>query len=196
MRDQYEGREFFSPENTEFTINGKTIFLETDDKKIAFLQQMKDAGVDFSFKAFLDQMEHRLGWFKDFYSDWEIIKLTRSDRFSHFMSYIMHTESFTSLLELEMEEGKTSFIEDFLQYTYKLDQISFHDHHLIYEELDDDILTSFFGMEQSIGLEGTAKFRDRITGMKSNRDYRVEFRHYDQLKDVFLNTMARMEESQ
>lgn len=193
VRDRYEGSELFDFDNVDFVVDGEMIQLRNFDQKIEFLRARRAMGVEYSIKIFYDQIEHRLPWFEEFYSDWEVIKLTRKDAFSQFMSYIMHTPSFLEMVEIDLDHGLKRFVEDFMSYYYRMEDFDHYDHHFVYEELTDDILSKFFEIDDILRDHQMVEFRGLLSDMKVERDYRSECKHYDTIREIFYNVKDSMD---
>lgn len=195
IRDQFRGSELFNRDNTVFTLGDDRFELPTFDSKIEFLSDMRSKGKEMSVKIFYDQIEDNMQWFTDFYADWEIIKLTRSDRFAHFMSYIMHTDSFLELVENELGEGSGGFMEDFITHLNNFDRFGPCHHSFIYEDINDEILWSYFGLDGKISPTNMDYFNQMVVGNKSNKDYRTECKYYDSIRQMFYTVLTDMEDS-
>lgn len=195
IRDQFNGSELFNRDNKEFVLGNDRIELPTFDSKIKFLADMRSKGTEISVKIFYDQIEDNLQWFTDFYSDWEVIKLTRLDRFAHFMSYIMHTDSFLELVEKELGEGDTGFMEDFISYLNRFDRFDGYHIGFVYEDIDDAMLSPYFGVSDVPGLPDLDHFKLMLVSNKNDRDYRAECKYYDRIEQMFYTVLSDMNDS-
>lgn len=193
IRDQFGGCELFNAENAQFTVSGQLIELFGIEQKMKFLTDARDNGVEYSVKLFYDQMEGSTIWFENFYADWEVIKLTRNEMFCHFISYITHTPAMFDLVKQEIELGETGFMEDFISYSHRLDDFGFYDYHLIYEEITDQSLSSFFGMNEFVDVEGLDAFWEILAENKRKNDQPIDPVYRDILEEIFYTVKVRMD---
>jgi len=170
LQDQFGGVEFFNKENIKFD---NLSFISLEDK-INFLESERLAGREYSIKVFLDQIENYHDWFFNFYKDWEIIKLTRRELFNQFISYTCHTPEFHDLFFKELVTGQKGFIKDFLKWQDLLNLVQ-TDSHLVYEDLTDEFLSSYFKVSINYNF----------ISHKSNIDYTKKFLLHDHAKKIF-----------
>lgn len=170
LQDQFEGFEFFNKDNIIFN----NITFNSLQEKIYFLEAERLSGKEYSIKVFLDQIEDNHEWFFNFYKDWEIIKLTRRDLFKQFISYTCHTPEFHDLFFKELVTGQRGYIKDFILWQNLLNLVM-TDSHLVYEDLTDEFLCSYF----KVNLDASS------TTHKTNIIYAEKFLLHDYAKEVF-----------
>jgi hypothetical protein len=116
-------------------------------------------------------------WFKDFYKDWEIIKVVRNNKWEQFISWAIQTENDWNMKNLYQNRKKiTEHDLDCFLSILKLDANVF-DKLWIYEDIDGNanFLKEYFNVD----------VKPRFNHIKRRNNYPNNIKNYNEIKELF-----------
>jgi hypothetical protein len=155
----------------------KKIKLSTTDDKINFLEDERKKGIEYTYKPKSDHIYEIQDWFKDFYKDWEIIKVVRNNKWEQFISWAIQSENDWNMKHLYQNRKKINeYNLDWFLSVLRLD-VNVFDKLWIYEDIDgnEEFLKDYFNVD----------VQPRYNHIKRRNNYPNNIKNYKEIKELF-----------
>jgi hypothetical protein len=158
------------------------------NQKVKFLKKERKLGRNYSYKAAIKDIQD-IEWFKDFYKDYDVIKIKRGNLWDQYVSYIIqdrnnwnHSYKPSRYNPVEISPiHMTKWLEDYKKFDIILETEVLH-----YERLSDEVLSRRFQVSFS-DAESEAKL---VANRKQT--YNNLIVNYEDAKHLFYETANKL----
>lgn len=185
----YLEKRIYNTEKNTLIVNRKRS-VDSWDKKVSFLTKERKKGVNYSYKTKIEDIQD-IDWFREFYKDYDIIKLKRRNLWNQFVSYVIQDHN--NWNHSYKPKYYNSFLVDEKRITQwlnthkKYDNIILETEILYYELLTDEVLSRRFQINLHEDTETTAKLVNH-----RKQSYQNIILNYDKTKECFYKIASDM----